>query len=370
MPKINFFKKLLFLILILIICFFIFEMFYRVFNFPQYAYVSPIYFYNENIKMITLEPNINGSLQTNDVSIKISTNSHGMRDLERDYDKPNDTKRIALVGDSFVFGHVDFNDTFGKQLQNCYNDKEIEVLSFGISGYTPNDYYNYIIREVVDYSPDIVITFLYVGNDIVNLSQEDKSVVYNGYLVSNGSMNSTFVKQKFNLVLFLRKNIKCHAFFYELIYGKETKESTIKDYLRAYSNNSQTNYNIKQVEYKIKEIDDFLKKRDINHFIVIIPQKIQFLSDEEFDKRYVSYLRKKGNFTEVDYDLLYPQNKLKKYFKENEILFLDTYPSLNENSSLFYYKHDTHLNDKGNELTVRLIVRFISQEYNSLLNGQ
>lgn len=352
------------------VCFFIFEGVYRIFNFPQYAYTSPIYYYNENIKMITLEPSITGSLQTNDVSIKINTNSHGMRDLERSYNKTDDTKRIALVGDSFVFGHVDFNDTFGRRLQNYYNEDEVEILSFGVGGYNPNDYYNYIKKEVINYSPDMVITFLYVGNDIVNLSQQDKNVVYNGYLVSNGSMNSAFAKQKFNLVIFLRKNIKSHAFFYELVYGKKIKESTVKGYVKAYSNNIQTNYNIEKVEYKIKEIDSFLKERDIDHFVVILPQKVQFLSDEEFNKTYVDYLRKNGNFSEMDYDLLYPQKELKKYFKENEILFLDTYPSLNENFSLFFHGHDTHLNAKGNELTVKLIVRFISQEYNSVFNGK
>ena len=47
----------------------------------------------------------------------ININSHGLRDRERKWEKPEGTRRILGIGDSFTFGYqVDSKDSYLKQL--------------------------------------------------------------------------------------------------------------------------------------------------------------------------------------------------------------------------------------------------------------
>jgi len=58
------------------------------------------------------------------------TNSHGQRDLERAYTKPDGRRRIILLGDSVVgYGIHDLSDTISRQLEMMIRPEEnVEVL--------------------------------------------------------------------------------------------------------------------------------------------------------------------------------------------------------------------------------------------------
>ncbi|MCC6978076.1 MAG: hypothetical protein IT343_07120 [Candidatus Melainabacteria bacterium] len=97
-----------------------------------------------------------------------SFNSFGMRDYERTLAKPQDTVRVAVLGDSGAEGlQVPLKNTFPIVVQDMLNEeakkrglqKRFEVMNFGCAGYS-------MLQEILQYetlaakfSPDIVVLF-------------------------------------------------------------------------------------------------------------------------------------------------------------------------------------------------------------------
>ena len=94
-----------------------------------------------------------------DVSYKI--NSHSLRDVEHSWEKPENTYRILIVGDSYTEGQgVEIEETYSKVLEKKLNeslDKNIEVIIAGIAGWSPLPEYLYLGKYGIDYHPDLVI---------------------------------------------------------------------------------------------------------------------------------------------------------------------------------------------------------------------
>ena len=60
----------------------------------------------------------------NDFKVQVKINSKGLRDNEYPYEKPDDTYRILMLGDSFTFGYgVNIEDTMAKVLEENLNKK-------------------------------------------------------------------------------------------------------------------------------------------------------------------------------------------------------------------------------------------------------
>jgi len=107
--------------------------------------------------------------------ITISTNSGGMRG-KRDYSlkKPEGVYRIALLGDSFIYGHgVNDPEVVSAVLEGRLNSQagaagtRYEVLNFGVSGFGQAEELITYRENVRKYNPDAVVVF-YFDNDIGN----------------------------------------------------------------------------------------------------------------------------------------------------------------------------------------------------------
>ena len=101
---------------------------------------------------------------------EFNINSLGFRKPEFKPAKAPGTYRIAVVGDSTVFGlGVDDYSTLPIFLQNKLKefrrDKDIEVINLGIPSYTSNEMRNLIEKEAVNYLPDMIIIYGFF-NDI------------------------------------------------------------------------------------------------------------------------------------------------------------------------------------------------------------
>ena len=86
-------------------------------------------------------------------------NSHGFRDVERRYEKPSGTFRIAILGDSYTEGlQVPLERTFPFLLESRLNAASLgtrfEVLNLGQSGFGTTDEYGRWLHFGTRYDPD------------------------------------------------------------------------------------------------------------------------------------------------------------------------------------------------------------------------
>lgn len=94
-------------------------------------------------------------------------NSLGQRDVERRLERREDTLRVMVLGDSFVWGfRLDARDRFSNRLEASIPNSEI--LNFGCSGYGQDQEYLLLRREIGRYRPDIVVVAIHVGSDLEN----------------------------------------------------------------------------------------------------------------------------------------------------------------------------------------------------------
>jgi lysophospholipase L1-like esterase len=122
-----------------------------------------------------------GQMYKLDRVTEMKTNSEGLRDYEFPIEKPNNTIRIIVLGDSYTEGvGVEINETYSKQLEILLNNNSktnIEVFNFGVSGYNTLDEVNIFFEKGVKYNADIILIG-YLYNDIDNQTQIRKITNY------------------------------------------------------------------------------------------------------------------------------------------------------------------------------------------------
>jgi hypothetical protein len=103
----------------------------------------------------------------------IKINSQGFRDREHPISKPSGTFRIAILGDSFVEAfqvplEKAFSSIIEQRVQQCPRaaNRKVEVLSFGVSGFSTARELITLRKRVWQYSPDVVVLLFTPGNDI------------------------------------------------------------------------------------------------------------------------------------------------------------------------------------------------------------
>jgi hypothetical protein len=121
---------------------------------------------------VALRPNAEGWWRE-EGNAYLRINSAGLRDREHAKQKPPNTFRIAVLGDSFAEARqVPIEDTFWaileKKLQACpaVTGRQVEVINFGVAGYGTAQELITLRREVWDYSPDLILLLVTPGNDI------------------------------------------------------------------------------------------------------------------------------------------------------------------------------------------------------------
>ena len=105
----------------------------------------------------------------------VRINSHGFRDVEHLYEKPQGMVRIAVLGNSWTEAlQVSQEATYTSVLQTtltsnrCFAGQRVEVLNFGVAGYSTAQELLTLQQEVWKYDPDIVLLALYPARDIAN----------------------------------------------------------------------------------------------------------------------------------------------------------------------------------------------------------
>jgi hypothetical protein len=178
-------------------------------------------------------------------------NSQGFHDREHSREKPADTVRIAVLGDSFAEARqVPMESAFWavmeRRLQDCgaFRGKRVEAVNFGVSGYGTAGELLMLRQKVWDYSPDIVLLAFTTYNDIADNYRAFKGVeeipyfnLQDGRLVYDGTFRGS-AKYKWFDSRWFRGWISLHnsSRFIQLLHHAQfalrTKISTIKELRR------------------------------------------------------------------------------------------------------------------------------------------
>lgn len=144
------------------------------------GYSFPTFYTTDPERGFRLRPNTAGWYRKEGETY-ISINSAGLRDREHSHEKPGNTLRIAIVGDSYAEAfQVPLEQTFWavleRGLQSCapIAGRTIEVLNFGVSGYGTAQELITVERDVFAYSPDIVLLSFTTNNDVSDNSRRLK----------------------------------------------------------------------------------------------------------------------------------------------------------------------------------------------------
>ncbi|HEY0323325.1 MAG TPA: SGNH/GDSL hydrolase family protein [Pyrinomonadaceae bacterium] len=183
-PKIGFKKKLLLIVVGLVFGLLIMEIALRI-----VGYTYPIWYMPDQYTGYSLRPNVEG-WYTREGQSYVRVNSAGLRDREHSKQKPPNTVRIAVLGDSFSEAmHVPQEDTFWwlmeRRLKACpaFAGKNVEVINFGVSGYGTAQELITLRQKVWDYQPDIVLLAFLTFNDIMDNSKRLKDTEEMPYFV-------------------------------------------------------------------------------------------------------------------------------------------------------------------------------------------
>jgi lysophospholipase L1-like esterase len=208
-----------------------------------------------------------------DRTIKI--NSHGLRDREFSYEKPEGVKRLLGIGDSFTFGYgVNLDDCYLKQLElelNRNGDKW-EVINAGVTGYSMWQYLAYFEHYGYRYEPDLVTIGFYFDDFYGDPSAEEKT--YSG--VRHHSLKSI------RLVNFSRNCLQLLQFRYRYLLGsrwlrsiEDRREYILSNaYHRLLSGKADQKL-YKKFESRLREFYRIAKQHGARVLVIFIPDIVQ-----------------------------------------------------------------------------------------------
>ena len=255
----------------------------------------------------------------------IEINSDGLRDREYSKIKPENTLRIAILGDSFAEAvQVPIEKTFWsiieQKLTKCdsITDRKVEVINFGVHGYSTLQELLTLRHQVWDYNPDIVLLAFFIGNDIINNSKKLEYSQYRPFLVyENGEL---VVDMSFQDLTPALSNRYAASFI---------------DKMPGWLVN---NFRILQV---VKKVDLNLKKKRVDAYLTgLVPYNFQppinnnwyqaWQITEELITLIVEEVRQRENFffavlvgdpKQVHYDQPYLQKTFMKQYNINDMLY-------------------------------------------------
>ena len=140
-------------------------------------------FIPEQFELVVRDPEVGRSLVKNldrDIYcgesrrlVRVRTNSLGFRGDDPELPKPNDVRRVVVLGDSFISAlQVEDHETMCSQLEERLNESanntHWEVLNFGVTGSGTADQHVRYLRTLRTLDPDVVLVGFGMGTDPVD----------------------------------------------------------------------------------------------------------------------------------------------------------------------------------------------------------
>lgn len=324
-------------------------------------------------------------------------NSLGLRGNEVDIEKPINTFRIWVIGDSFVQGHgVDFEKSFASVLEKKLNDNKlennVEIVTSGVYGYSPLVEYLYLKEKAIDFKPDLVLltvnpTDFFEDRQrlaelrLSNPGLDDEKIEE---LIRNGK-----VKFKFDLInsspatpqkillpgisyrvkTWLKEHLKTYSALVDFVKKKNksnVQQDTLnqgdidRDILAIERGNKISDENWQTLwELPIQHIEmmkNLLDENNISFIIVAIPDAMQ-VSDDEWSGRKLLGFANHYIDTRPPYE-----EELAKRLENINVPVINLLSSFKD-SNIFplYFKNDGHWRESGHKLAADVVFRYLKE---------
>jgi hypothetical protein len=319
------------LILVLIICFVVLEIATRIIwddNLTDYP--PDIYQSDENLGY-KYTHNFQGSFISQDgKELSFSTNSKGLRDEEHSYEKEDDIIRILTLGDSVTFGAgVSLNESYTKILEKDLKDsgRNVEIINTGVGGYELDQEYIYYVSEGYKYNASIVLYGI-VLNDIQQVN------------ISKVMQEKQNINQKSGFRIFIRDHCKSCKFIYSVIKNsQENRDEYNQLYFESIYSYWENESLYGRYEKELFSLKEEVEKNGGKLVLVVFPYTEQFVNSQDF-----------GNL---------PQEKLKEFANQNNLVLVDLKDDLDSSEYLSHYlvKDDVHPNSEGHKISAEKIYK-------------
>lgn len=254
-----------------IFCFIVFEILLRTGVFDNTGSQNPVWIpprFQETSKQINYCHNLFAN-----------SDYYNFTDRDREKEKKKDGYRIAVLGDSYIWGWgVLPNDIWSYKLERKVLEKyeNVEVLSWGRSAWSTKDEFNFFKTEGIKYHPDLLIVG-FVGNDF-DMTERGKELlpdakVFAPIRILFPNAYSFIVSYTYQ---FLRKNFSAG----EEMLSKE---------------------NLDKYGLLLSEFSDFARKNDTELLFVLTTSSNDYFYNR--DDLIISMLEKAG----IDFLDLYPE---------------------------------------------------------------
>jgi len=310
--------------------------------------------------------------------IPITINSFGLRDREFEYTKDAGTFRVLVLGDSFMEAlQVATESTFAKQLEarlassNAGEFSQIEVLNSGVSGFGTDNELLYFKAEGSGFGADLVLTALYVGNDIRNNWHELEIIdagrhrkpyftIEQGKLTLNANPNDVSGRFSTKAKIFLNRNSRLYAFARRLrdalsARARIAEQGMPLDWQIFATERPPSWGHAWQVTDKILlQLKDEVERSGASLLVMVIPTMFQVHDD---------YWTAPGG--DQAWDLEMPNLMLHRILEKHDIDYVDLLPHFRANAAedrkQLYLQNDAHWNESGHRIAADVVAAHLQE---------
>ncbi len=342
------------------------------------------------------KPNYTTTVATGNYIHNLVLNDVGMHDTDHALNKPANTWRILILGDSFMRAHqVKESETSHQLLEDLFNNsaesgdkttgtQRIEVINSGVDGWGTGQELLYYRSEGRLYQPDVVVLMFFLGNDVKdNLPGRGVTVegrnCYTPYFVLHGSQLDPVPWQvapglspSLGQVVWGQKtlnnllgNLHHHSYLYaqlEPLFATRPVEASMLDF---YIGNNQTfDYALRLTTALVKQLHAEVAQDGAQFRVVLIsPVDLVEFSRMNDSQRQALYQRlpamKRAEQIEP------PNQVLAKTFSSDAMPVLDLLPIfvqyINETDQTLYLAGDKHWNVAGHRLAAEAMYRWLQE---------
>ena len=321
-----------------------------------------------------LAPNLDTTINTGEGPVRLLTDARGHR--IGPHGPPSGEQKILAVGDSFLEAlQVEYQDLVTTRLAELLQSRSSDrrppgtaepryaVIGAGVSGWNPNHYYIKVRDELAEDDYDLVLVFVFVGNDVVSeartryeaRAQRARPIrmprslryrelvdawIYPVYLQLRARSHLVVLLKGRFLNLWLRLGMSRNPL--APIYLTSHAESP------SWTTTART----------LKETADLATRSGSRAMVVLIPP--DFAVDKSMGRNYAA-----GNGVDIDLvDLDQPARLLGRKLRDAGVAVIDPtdrFEALFESGVRLYGKVDRHLNRRGHDELARFILPAVAE---------